>query len=182
MQNHSLHRGYFWRKKKAEEIAPFWRLYSHPGKERLDMCIWTIDIWNWKVWKMFKSKNQQGRVTSCLWWECRKESLMTLNLAKEMYLWVSVNNSLIMNCGSFKERNWWKIHYKWNWLLRWISIFFVLKNIAYPSFLINRNHVLLLMTNSIHCTELIKYEKYTKGSKICQYALNKNLQCRHMAV
>lgn len=87
------------------------------------MCIWTIDIWNWKVWKMFKSKNQQGRVTSCLRWECRKESLMTLNLAKEMYLWVSVNNSLIMNCGSFKERNWWKIHYKWNWLLRWISIF-----------------------------------------------------------
>lgn len=122
---------------------------------------------------MFKSKNQQGRVTSCLRWECRKESLMTLNLAKEMYLWVSVNNSLIMNCGSFKERNWWKIHYKWNWLLRWISIFFVLKNIAYPSFLINRNHVLLLMTNSIHCTELIKYEKYTKGSKICQYALKK---------
>lgn len=93
------------------------------------MCIWTIDIWNWKVWKMFKSKNQQGRVTSCLWWECRKESLMTLNLAKEMYLWVSVNNSLIMNCGSFKERNWWKIHYKWNWLLRWISIFFLYSRI-----------------------------------------------------
>ena len=148
MQNHILDGGCFCREKKSEEIEPVRRLVQSLRQRKIRYMHMSSRVWNWKVWKIPKNKIQQGTVTRCLWWEY-KESLITLNPTKEMYLWVRVNNALRMNCGSSKEKRYniklkglEKVSLQWNWLLRDKDIF-VLKNVVDLIFIINRNHLSL---------------------------------------
>ena len=55
-------------------------------------------------------------------------------------------------------------------------------NIVDPIFLINRNHVLFLMTNGIHCIELRNYGKIQGRKQKIPVCLRDNLRCMCMAV